>query len=66
MHLPFDYPRINQFPEWFTVVGDRRYALTTAVTGERRKVAGTDLLDGLPVKLAAGQELRWQVTAISP
>ena len=19
MHLPFDYPRINQFPEWFTV-----------------------------------------------
>lgn len=24
-HMPLDYPRLNQFPEWFTVVADSAY-----------------------------------------
>ena len=28
MHLPLDYPRINQFPEWFTVDAERTYQVT--------------------------------------
>jgi len=24
-HLPFDYARINQFPEWFTAEAGKRY-----------------------------------------
>ncbi len=27
-HMPLDYPRINQFPEWFTVEPARRYEVT--------------------------------------
>ena len=27
MKLPIDYPRINQFPEWFVVEPGRSYAL---------------------------------------
>lgn len=26
-HLPFDYPRINQFPEWFTVDKNAKYEI---------------------------------------
>ena len=25
LHLPIDYPRINQFPEWFTVEEKKEY-----------------------------------------
>jgi len=27
-HMPIDYPRINQFPEWFTVQAGQRYLVT--------------------------------------
>ena len=30
MHMPIDWPRINQFPEWFTVQADRQYSIENA------------------------------------
>ncbi|GAB6166255.1 hypothetical protein JCM19992_22550 [Thermostilla marina] len=33
MHLPIDYPRINQFPEWFTVSSDESVRIRD-VTGD--------------------------------
>ena len=35
MHLPFDYPRINQFPEWFTVEPGRILQLVEVWTRAR-------------------------------
>lgn len=58
MRLPLDYPRINQFPEWFTARADARYELCDAVTGKKRTLSGKELLDGVAVSLKAGEEVR--------
>ena len=60
MRLPIDYPRINQFPEWFTVEAAQRWAVDM---GDKRQVhAGEELIKGLPVTLDAGQTVRLTVT----
>ena len=61
MHLPLDYPRINQFPEWFTPSADARYEITNAGGGEKRTYTGRELHHGLDVSLQANKELRWIV-----
>ena len=53
MHLPLDYPRINQFPEWFTVESAERY-LVAVDDGREQAVKGAELIAGLPLKLGAG------------
>jgi hypothetical protein len=63
MRLPLDYPRINQFPEWFTARADARYELRNAVSGTKRTRAGKELLDGVAVSLKAGEEARLTVKA---
>jgi hypothetical protein len=60
MQLPLDYPRINQFPEWFTVEAEDRIAVE--IEGQRQSHMGKELIDGLPVKLDAGRTVRLNVT----
>ncbi|MBM3859776.1 MAG: hypothetical protein FJ395_09020 [Verrucomicrobia bacterium] len=52
MRLPLDYPRINQFPEWFTVEAGKRY------TVGNRTFTGNELAAGIPITLKSGQELQ--------
>ncbi len=59
MHLPMDYPRINQFPEWFTVEPNDR--LSVAMGGKRQIHTGKELTTGLEVKLDAGETLQLTV-----
>jgi hypothetical protein len=56
MYLPFDYARINQFPEWFTADATRDYEIRI---GEEpaRVVKGHDLYE-LPLALKPGESLR--------
>jgi len=60
LHLPIDWARINQFPEWFTVNPQQKYRVTElnmdGGQSEPRQVTGAELVTGLPVKLQAGQE----------
>jgi len=63
MKLPIDYPRINQFPEWFVVEPGRSYALHDEDSGDRRTVMGKALLEGIDVRLEPGAGLRWRVKA---
>jgi len=51
-HMPFDYPRLNQFPEWFTVEKDKQYKLTVIAEGEETNatVSGTELLKGYSIE----------------
>lgn len=56
MHMPIDYPRINQFPEWFTVDAESAYRIR--VDGGDRTLKGAVLLEGLPVDLKAGGAIR--------
>ena len=53
MHLPMDYTRINQFPEWFAVKAETKYH----VTGTARPASdmtGAELATGVLVELQAG------------
>jgi len=57
LNLPLDWPRINQFPEYFTAESDRDYIIISdskkAVT-----ISGTDLRSGIPVKIKPGKSVR--------
>ncbi len=60
MRLPTDYPRINQFPEWFTVQPAQRW---TVQTGDKRQThTGKALVQELPLSLDAAQTVRLTVT----
>ncbi len=63
MRLPIDYPRINQFPEWFTVQSDQRYEWVDEAGSVRETKAGRSLREGVPVSLRAGVEQRIEVGA---
>ena len=58
MHLPLDWPRINQFPEYFTVEKGNSYIVKASVSNKDIPYSGEALLNGLPVRLKAGQELK--------
>ena len=62
MKMPLDYPRINQFPEWFTVVAKGGYVLSGLGDSALRVVQGHELIRGVDVKLAAGKPKRILVT----
>ncbi len=66
LHLPIDYPRINQFPEWFTVEEEGRYEITDVEADGRRVVSGKELLDGIPAALEKPGLMRWVVRPCSP
>ena len=66
MHLPLDYPRINMFPEWFIVEPDARYQVQDLTNNKTSARSGKDLLDGLPVALSAGREVRLMIRPADP
>jgi hypothetical protein len=57
MRLPLDYPRINQFPEWFVVGPDARCRVRTDGARAVKQPAAT-LREGLPLTLTPGRETR--------
>lgn len=62
LKLPIDYPRINQFPEWFVAQPARRYAIRDDATGGETIASGDALVAGIDVALELGREIRWRVT----
>ncbi len=61
MHLPLDYPRINQFPEWFTAAEGTVFEVEDLSAQRHWRATAKELTAGLSVELAAGQERRWRV-----
>ncbi len=57
LNLAHNYPRVNEWPEWYTVDENTLYTVRDAA-GEERVVTGSDLEDGLEVA-APG---RWTVS----
>ncbi len=43
MYLPPDYPRINQFPEWFTAEPDRSYPIRNVADETKETFSGKQL-----------------------
>jgi len=57
LNLPIDYPRINQFPEWFTAESGKEYSLVSSQKELTGKYSGTQLLEGISVNLNGGEKL---------
>jgi len=63
LHLPWDWPRINSFPEWFTVETGQEYRVHVVTAGQSQGIGGDQLASGLPVRVGRGEQLRLIVTA---
>ena len=55
-HLPIDYPRINQFPEWVTVNREERYKFISSSMGEHI-FTGKELAEGIDFSIKANKPL---------
>jgi hypothetical protein len=62
LRLPSDWPRINSYPEWFTVEPERRYRVLDVGTGETSVHSGAELSRGLDLGLKPGERRRLVVT----
>ena len=66
MHLPLDYPRINQFPEWFTAEADSCYTVYDPDAEAKTTHTGRQLHEGIAVRLEPGVQMRLIVTTQAP
>ncbi len=57
LNLPIDYPRINQFPEWFTAKTGAYYSIVSSQKDISGEYTGNDLLDGIAIKLKGDEKL---------
>ena len=63
MHMPIDYPRINQFQQWFTPEKEKKYQIRFFPSGKKQTYTGQMLLDGIMVKISPGEKLYFEVKA---
>jgi hypothetical protein len=54
MQMPFDWPRINQFPEWFTPESNTNYQLINVREDKEQTFSDQQLLEGIPLSLPKG------------
>jgi hypothetical protein len=54
MNMPFDWPRINQFPEWFTPLEDMNFELVKLNDQKSQLCSGEQLWAGIQVSLKKG------------
>jgi hypothetical protein len=58
LKLPIDYPRLNQFPEWFTAEAGKQYTVRNLPGDSHSVLTGRQLRDGVPVTLKPGSVVR--------
>ncbi|MCJ7448158.1 MAG: hypothetical protein MUO72_10715 [Bacteroidales bacterium] len=58
MHLPLDWPRINQFPEYFTMEKEKSYSVSSNISHLNQIISEEELQEGLPVKIKAGSTVK--------
>ena len=57
LHLPIDWPRINQFPQWYAVGMDENYSIIDINDGERISKKGAELKEGIAMDIAGEKKL---------
>jgi hypothetical protein len=62
MKLPLDWPRINQFPEWYTVEKDKVYLLHNQNGELLKEVTGKQLTDGIPIDIKGKNPVQFIIT----
>ena len=63
MHMPADYPRINQFQEWFTVDEEKHYRVIS-IRKKNKIVSGKKLKEGLEINIKSGESLKLEIWEI--
>ncbi|MCA9229874.1 MAG: hypothetical protein KDA57_04430 [Planctomycetales bacterium] len=63
-NLPLDYPRINQFPEWFVVDEEARYEVRVG-DGHVEMLTGMELSQGWSIELKNSQPVQISVLKIA-
>ena len=58
MKMPLDWPRINQFPEWFIVKAEERYTVHDLTSNSTTAYTGKRLHEGINISLQPGTEKR--------
>jgi hypothetical protein len=61
-NMPYDYPRLNQFPEWFTVGAEERYKMQVG-DQEPHEITGKELL-AYPMEIDPATPARIRVTPL--
>jgi hypothetical protein len=61
LNLPMDYPRINQFQEWYTILEDQEYLLQGAVN---QSTIGAELLKGIDIEAKPNQDTQLKIRNI--
>jgi len=64
MHFPVDWPRINQFPEYFTADTDKIYQIKTD-DDTMIQIPGAELRKGYPVKVGKGKCLKLIINTVN-
>jgi hypothetical protein len=59
--LPADWPRINSYPEWYTVDERATYRVLEVASGRRRTVTGEELARGLAVDARSGRHVQLEI-----
>jgi hypothetical protein len=59
--LPMDYPRINQFPEWFTIDKNKNYIITNLRTRDSNEYNGAQLLNGIEIKINNNEKVYLEI-----
>lgn len=49
LNLPYNWPRINQFPEWYTVTDDMKYELVNINKKVKTRHLGMELKNGIEI-----------------
>jgi hypothetical protein len=62
MHFPFDYPRINQYQQWFTIDNQRKYSLKYGNTGVTSSFTGSELVNGFSVSVKKNETVYLTIT----
>jgi len=57
MHLPIDWPRINQFPEWFTAKNEKEYQVVDINERSNNIFPGSELVQGVEIELDGNKML---------
>ncbi|MBX7256505.1 MAG: hypothetical protein K1Y02_09105 [Candidatus Hydrogenedentes bacterium] len=55
LHMPWDYPRLNQFPEWFTATPNATFTIDSGI------LTGEQLRNGIPVSVTPEAPVRLRV-----
>jgi hypothetical protein len=63
LKLPLDWPRINQFPEWFRVDAEKSYTVRDLTFGSRAEYTGRQIHDGIALEVQPASEVRLWVTS---